>query len=89
MQNLDVINIGTVANDGTGDPARTVGTKINQNNTKIKTAVDAAEAALAALAPVATTGAYNSLSGRPNLAPVATSGSHTDLTNIPNFLIID
>jgi hypothetical protein len=46
------------------------------------------------LAAVATTGAYNSLTGRPDLTayatvaslkPVATSGSYADLSNLPNL----
>lgn len=35
------------------------------------------------LAPVATSGAYASLTGRPSLATVATSGSYIDLSNKP------
>lgn len=36
-------------------------------------------------ATVATTGAYNDLSGTPSLATVATSGSYNDLTNKPSI----
>ena len=37
------------------------------------------------LASVATSGAYNDLSGKPTLAKVATSGSYNDLSNKPNI----
>lgn len=37
------------------------------------------------LATVATSGAYNDLSGKPTLAKVATSGSYNDLSNKPNI----
>ena len=37
------------------------------------------------LATVATSGAYNDLSGKPTLAKVATSGSYNDLTNKPSI----
>lgn len=35
------------------------------------------------LAPVAKSGSYNDLTGKPTLAPVATSGSYNDLSNKP------
>lgn len=38
---------------------------------------------VSALAPVATTGSYASLTGRPVLAPVATSGAYADLAGAP------
>ncbi len=56
---LQDINIGTVANDHTGDPLRTMGTKINTNNTALRnfaatlltaTEINALLAAKAALA---------------------------------------
>ena len=37
------------------------------------------------LATVATSGAYNDLSGKPTLAKVATSGSYNDLSNKPSI----
>lgn len=37
------------------------------------------------LATVATSGAYNDLTGKPSLSTVATSGSYTDLTNKPTI----
>lgn len=47
------------------------------------TAVASLQGSVAALAPVATSGAYSDLSGLPTLAAVATSGSYTDLTGTP------
>lgn len=38
------------------------------------------------LSPVATSGSYTDLTGKPNLATVATSGSYTDLSNKPSFV---
>ena len=43
----------------------------------------AGKADAAALAPVASSGAYTDLTGRPALAPVATSGAYADLTGTP------
>jgi hypothetical protein len=45
--------------------------------------LDAMQTTVAALAPVATSGAYSDLSGAPAFAPVATSGVYTDLTGRP------
>jgi hypothetical protein len=62
---LQDINIGTVANDHTGDPLRTMGTKINTNNTALRnfaatlltaTEINALLAAKAALASPQFTG---------------------------------
>lgn len=45
----------------------------------------AGKANTSSLAAVATSGAYNDLSGKPTLATVATSGSYNDLTDKPSF----
>lgn len=57
-------------------------------NKPISSATQAAldlKANTSSLAAVATTGTYESLSGRPTLATVATSGSYADLTNKPTI----
>ena len=38
---ISTVNIGTVAEDGTGDPARTAFDKLNTNDTNLKAAVEA------------------------------------------------
>ena len=73
------INIGTTANDRTGDPLRTAFTKINQNFTELYNA-DAAEFS----------GNYNDLTNKPNLnlyqlASTAFSGDYDDLDNKPTI----
>jgi hypothetical protein len=73
------INIGTTANDRTGDPLRTAFTKINQNFTELYND-DAADFS----------GNYNDLTNKPNLsvyqlANTAFSGSYNNLTNKPNI----
>ncbi len=62
------INVGTVANDGTGDPLRDAFVKANDN-------FDELYAADAALATVATTGAYADLSGKPVLGTAAATAA--------------
>lgn len=52
---------------------------------KVKDALETLKAALAALATVATSGAYSDLTGRPALATVATSGAYGDLTGKPTL----
>lgn len=42
---IETINIGAVANDGTGDPLRTAFDKINNNDSDLDTRVDAAQSA--------------------------------------------
>jgi hypothetical protein len=64
------INVGTLANDGTGDTLRTAFTKINQNFTELYND-DAADF----------DGSYNSLTNKPTLF----SGSYNDLTNKPTI----
>jgi hypothetical protein len=71
------INIGTVANDRSGDPLRTAFTKVNQNFTELynKDATDFS-------------GSYNDLTNKPNLnlyqlVSTAFSGDYEDLENAP------
>ena len=52
--------------------------------TGLQTALDAKEDS-AALAAVATSGAYADLSGKPSLAAVATSGAYADLSGTPTL----
>jgi hypothetical protein len=73
------INIGTVANDRSGDPLRTAFTKVNQNFTELynKDATDFS-------------GSYNDLTNKPNLsiyqlANTAFSGDYNDLDNKPTI----
>jgi len=71
------INIGTVANDRSGDPLRTAFTKVNQNFTELYNR-DASDFS----------GNYNDLTNKPNLsiyqlANTAFSGDYDDLLNAP------
>jgi hypothetical protein len=52
---------------------------------KITDALNTLKALIAALAPVAASGAYADLTGRPSLATVATSGAYADLTGKPTI----
>ena len=73
------INIGTTANDRTGDPLRTAFTKINQNFTELYNA-DAAEFS----------GNYNDLSNKPNLSIYQLANTAvtdvSDLTDTSNII---
>ena len=81
-----IINIGTTANDKSGDPLRTAATKINDNFGELYLYLgNGTELTVAA---VAKTGSYNSLVDRPNLALYqlkadSFSGDYNDLTNKP------
>lgn len=66
-----VIGLGTIANDHTGDSLRVAATKINTNFTEIYTAIG--NGTIAALAPVAKTGDYTDLINKPAIAPVLAS----------------
>jgi hypothetical protein len=71
------INIGTVANDRSGDPLRTAFTKVNQNFTELYNR-DASDFS----------GNYNDLTNKPNLnlyqlVSTAFSGDYEDLENAP------
>ena len=84
---LSNINVGTVANDGTGDTVRAAFQKINANNALFAAvALSGAYGDLSGkpgLAAVALSGAYADLSGKPALATVATTGAYSDLTGKP------
>lgn len=69
---LAQVNVGTVANDGTGDTIRASFQKVNANNLLFST--------------VALSGAYTDLTGKPSLATVATSGAYADLSGAPTVL---
>jgi hypothetical protein len=88
-----IINLGTIANDGTGDPLRVAFTKINQNFTEVYDGIieqnDAVQADWAEDNPLVPTfvrnkpelfsGEYADLTNKPELF----SGSYNDLTNTP------
>jgi biotin-(acetyl-CoA carboxylase) ligase len=67
------IGRGTTANDGTGDDLRAGANKINQNFDELYTALG--NGSTLSVATVATTGAYNDLSGRPTLGTAAAAAT--------------
>jgi hypothetical protein len=89
------INLGTIANDGTGDPLRVAFTKINANFTEVYDGIteqlDPVQADWAEDNPLVPTfvrnkpelfsGSYDDLDNKPSLF----SGSYADLTNKPNL----
>jgi hypothetical protein len=90
-----IINLGTIANDGTGDPLRVAFTKINQNFTEVYDGIieqyDPIQADWTEDNPLVPTfirnkpelfsGSYNDLTNKPNLF----SGSYLDLSNKPTI----
>jgi hypothetical protein len=62
-----LINLGTTANDHTGDSVRAAGTKINANINELYTALG--NGTTLSVATVAKTGSYADLSGKPPTAP--------------------
>ena len=91
-----VINSGTIANDGTGDTLRAAADKINSNFTEVYDAVDAIQqvnsdwSATSGVTeilnkPVLFSGIYTDLTAIPVFADVATSGSYVDLSNQPHL----
>ena len=91
-----VINSGTIANDGTGDTLRAAADKINSNFTEVYDAVDAIQqvnsdwAATSGVTeilnkPVLFSGIYTDLTAIPVFADVATTGSYVDLSDQPHL----
>ena len=91
-----VINSGTIANDGTGDTLRAAADKINSNFTEVYDAVDAIQqvnsdwAATSGVTeilnkPVLFSGVYTDLTAIPVFADVAITGSYVDLSNQPHL----
>ena len=78
-----VINVGSIANDGTGDTLRIAGQKINSNFTELYDNFASASAQVSA-DWTATSGPALILN-KPVLATVATSGSYADLSNKPTI----
>ena len=78
-----VINVGSIANDGTGDTLRTGAQKINDNFTELYDNFAAASAQVSA--DWAATSGPAAILNKPALATVATSGSYVDLTNKPTL----
>jgi len=76
-----VIEVGSIANDGTGDTLRTGAQKINSNFTELYDNFAAASAQVAA--DWAATSGPAAILNKPALATVATSGSYADLINKP------
>lgn len=62
-----LINLGTTANDHTGDSVRVAGTKINANINELYTALG--NGTTLSVATVAKTGSYTDLSSTPPTAP--------------------
>jgi hypothetical protein len=73
-----IVNIGNIANDKTGDPLRTAFTKINENFDEVYD-ISLSAVQPGDLATVATTGAYADLSG----LPVLFDGAYSSLSGIP------
>jgi hypothetical protein len=65
------IDVGSLPNDGTGDKLRAAFQKINSN--------------FSAFSPVAFSGTYDSLTGKPEFSSVATSGEYRDLLGLPTL----
>jgi hypothetical protein len=91
-----VINSGTIANDGTGDTLRAAADKINSNFTEVYDAVDAVQqvnsdwSATSGVTeilnkPVLFSGIYTDLTSIPVFADVATTGSYVDLSDQPHL----
>ena len=78
-----VIEVGSIANDGTGDTLRTGAQKINSNFTELYDNFAAASAQVSA--DWAATSGPAAILNKPALATVATSGSYVDLTNKPTL----
>jgi hypothetical protein len=76
-----IINVGSIANDGSGDTLRLAGQKINSNFTELYDSF-AAVSEQASVDWEATSGPAKILN-KPELATVATSGSYADLSNKP------
>lgn len=79
FQTLDKAAVGLANVDNTTDANKPVS---SATQTAINLKADSS-----ALAPVATSGAYSSLTGKPALATVATSGIYADLTNKPQIVV--
>jgi len=78
-----VINVGSIANDGTGDTLRIAGQKINSNFTELYDNFAAASAQVSA--DWTATSGPAAILHKPELALVATSGSYDDLANKPTI----
>lgn len=84
-----IINVGTSANDRTGDTIRAAMVKVKSNFDELYTAVGNGTG-VSTLAAVAKSGSYEDLVNKPNLEgfqPIATafSGNYNDLTNKPTI----
>lgn len=88
-----VINVGAIANDGTGDQLRTSFSKVNSNFTELYNATSQLSASIQSIN--AFSGSYNDLTNKPTLfsgsyndlsnKPTLFSGSYSDLTGKPNL----
>lgn len=93
-----VINVGVIANDGSGDTLRSGAQKINDNFSELYTFVEAGQVNADWVAtsgpaeilnkPVLFSGSYADLTNKPVLSDVALSGSYFDLDNTPNLALV-
>ena len=84
-----IINVGTTANDRTGDTIRAAMVKVKSNFDELYSAYGSA-GTVPILAAVAKTGDYEDLVNKPNLSVYqltsqAFSGNYNDLTNKPSI----
>jgi hypothetical protein len=94
------INIGSAANDGTGDPLRTAFTKANDNFTELYNRADipsqtsnagkyltttGTTLGWAALGAAAVSNSYDDLDDLPTLGTVASTNSYDDLDDLPTI----
>ena len=84
-----IINVGTTANDRTGDTIRAAMVKVKSNFDELYSAYGTA-GTVPTLAAVAKTGDYEDLVNKPNLSVYqltsqAFSGNYNDLTNKPSI----
>ena len=88
-------NIGSIANDGTGDALRVAFEKVQANFIELYTLTSAAPVvdwtnitSKPSFANVSFTGSYADLTNKPTLSAVATSGSYTDLSGRPTLSLV-
>jgi hypothetical protein len=93
-----VINVGVIANDGSGDTLRSGAQKINDNFSELYAAVEAGQVNADWIAtsgpaeilnkPVLFSGSYADLTNKPAFSDVALSGSYYDLDDTPTLSLV-
>lgn len=73
-----IINIGSVANDGTGDTIREAMSKTNSNFTELYEAIEDIEVGGGDVA-------WDDVTGKPSFSTVASTGSYDDLLDLPDL----